>query len=350
MKLIGCVSKGSAAATSPCTAVLSLPRPTWSLSSHDRCNVPLAALRAPDDWLQPTIRRHAVLPLHALAESQSVETVDASGNAPAKPTAAETARTVLDIAAHGTLATTNADGKPLGTYASYVLDGQGQPILRLRSGAVHTANLLRNPYCSLFVQASDKPARLLARVTLMGDTEEVSGEEARFIAEEHRTLHGEGAGIDNPQTSDLYYRLRISECFYVGGLGGNAIAEVVPAEVLREAEPDRLRDCAPALVSQWNSERLEDVFRIAADTEGVSFEELQNAQLLWVDRLGLYLFIQRVGEPGEVRRRSFVREVSDERDVRSTLTMLAQVSWEKERNYQPVMPVLAITSSDEIAV
>jgi hypothetical protein len=42
----------------------------------------------------------------------------------------------------------------------------------------------------------------------------------------------------------------------VGGLGGNAIAEVVPAEVLREAEPDRLRDCAPALVAQWNLERV----------------------------------------------------------------------------------------------
>jgi hypothetical protein len=119
MKLIGCVPKGSAAAASPCTAALSLPRPTWSLSSHDRCNVPLAALRAPDDRIQPVIRRHAVLPLHALAESQSVETVDASGSAPAKPSAAETARTVLDIAAHGTLATTNADGKPLGTYVLY---------------------------------------------------------------------------------------------------------------------------------------------------------------------------------------------------------------------------------------
>ena len=37
-------------------------------------------------------------------------------------------------------------------YASYVLDGSGQPLLRLRAGAVHTANLLRSPHCSLFVQ------------------------------------------------------------------------------------------------------------------------------------------------------------------------------------------------------
>lgn len=34
------------------------------------------------------------------------------------------------------------------------------------------------------------------------------------------------------------------------------------------------------------------MYRIAADTEGATFQELQGAQLLWVDRLGLYLFIQ----------------------------------------------------------
>jgi len=51
--------------------------------------------------------------------------VDAgAGGAPPRPSFAETARTVLDIVAHGTLATLDADGQPLGTYASYVLDGK----------------------------------------------------------------------------------------------------------------------------------------------------------------------------------------------------------------------------------
>ena len=87
---------------------------------------------------------------------------------PAKPSSAETARTVVDIVSHGTLCTLSDDGAPLGTYASYVLDERGQPILRLRAEAVHTGNLLRNPRCSLFVQPEDMPARLLARATLIG--------------------------------------------------------------------------------------------------------------------------------------------------------------------------------------
>ena len=60
---------------------------------------------------------------------------------------------------------------PLGTYTSYVLDQQGQPILRLRADAVHTANLARDPRCSLFVQPSSHPARMLARATLIGVAE-----------------------------------------------------------------------------------------------------------------------------------------------------------------------------------
>ena len=90
---------------------------------------------------------------------------------PTAPNAAETARTVLDLSDSGTLCTTQQDGMPLGTYTSYVLDQQGQPILRLRADAVHTANLARDPRCSLFVQPCAHPARLLARATLMGVAE-----------------------------------------------------------------------------------------------------------------------------------------------------------------------------------
>ena len=69
-----------------------------------------------------------------------------------KPTSAETAKTIVDIVAHGTLCTVGEDGVPLGTYTSYILDGRGMPVLRLRADAVHTANLRRSPKCSLFVQ------------------------------------------------------------------------------------------------------------------------------------------------------------------------------------------------------
>lgn len=98
------------------------------------------------------------------------------------PSAAETARTIVDLVAHGTLCTMTEDCMPLGTYVSYVLDEAGQPILRLRADAVHTANLRRDPKCSLFVQPGERPASLLARVTLIGQVEPVSEGEQCSIA------------------------------------------------------------------------------------------------------------------------------------------------------------------------
>ena len=49
----------------------------------------------------------------------------------------------------------------------------------------------------------------------------------------------QGVGVDAPQDSDLYYRLNIREAFYVGGLGAGAAAEVISAEELAAAQPDR---------------------------------------------------------------------------------------------------------------
>ena len=87
---------------------------------------------------------------------------------PLKPDAAGTARTICDLTRQGTLSTVGESGVPLGTYVTYVLDTDGQPLLRLRADAVHTANLLCEPRCSLFVQPTELPARHLARATLIG--------------------------------------------------------------------------------------------------------------------------------------------------------------------------------------
>ena len=42
----------------------------------------------------------------------------------------------------------------MGTHAAYLLDKQGQPLLRLRADALHTAHLQRDSRCSLYVQVS----------------------------------------------------------------------------------------------------------------------------------------------------------------------------------------------------
>ncbi|PRW57427.1 FMN binding [Chlorella sorokiniana] len=271
--------------------------------------------------------------------SASLSGNGSSAAAGGTPTAAETARTIVDLVAHGTLCTLGEDGVPLGTYASYVLDAAGQPILRLRADAVHTANLKRNSKCSLFVQPGERPASLLARVTLIGEVEPISEEMAAKAADLHSTLHAGGMGVDAPQPTDLYFRLRVDRCFYVGQLSGGARAEVLDGDAYRGAETDPLRTCAAALTRQMNEDRPEDMLRISCHAMGESFDDMAWAEMLWVDRLGVYMrAAKQDGSEARDLRVPFVRPVEDEREARSALTMMAQVAWEAQRPYTPAAP------------
>jgi hypothetical protein len=132
------------------------------------------------------------------------------------------------------------------------------------------------------------------------------------------------------------------------------------------AEPCHLRDAAPALVDAWNGERAEDVYRVAAAHLGVPLARMAYAELLWVDRLGVYVRAEvaaddeegsaadsaaeaAAAEGGEMTlvRVPFQRPVLDERDARSALTMAAQIAWEGERSYVP--PVPAVFSEGAVA-
>ena len=58
-------------------------------------------------------------------------------------------------------------------------------------------------------------------------------------------------------------------------------------------------------------------------------------QALWVDRLGLYIYSKVLRQTGGVVRVPFLRPVSDERDARSTLTMLGQTAWRRSASTSP---------------
>ena len=59
--------------------------------------------------------------------------------------------------------------------------------------------------------------------------EQLGGEESLAAAARHAQLHFGGVGVDAPQASDLFYRLSVQQCFYVGGMGATCQAEVISA-------------------------------------------------------------------------------------------------------------------------
>lgn len=230
---------------------------------------------------------------------------------PTHPKTAETARTVVDITQEGTLSTLAADGTPIGSPVCFSLDKQGQPVVQLGAGSTEHAHLGRDARCSLAIRPSAFPAKALASVTLVGK-------------------------IDVSQEVGGGHQLAVEKCMYFGGLDEQTVE--LSGDEYRSAEPDVLRSSAPELVNTWNEERAEDIYRITSCHLGVPLTDMQYVELLWVDRLGLYIRCEAQGrEPGVVRV-PFIRAVMDEREARSAITMAAQTAWELERNYVPQAP------------
>ena len=102
--------------------------------------------------------------------------------------------------------------------------------------------------------------------------------------------------------------------------------------------PDALRFDAAPLLASFNQDRADDVLRIGAYAASCPLEGMYVAQLLWIDSLGVYVRVAGSGRPETVVRVQFHRPVTDYRDARSVLTLLAQVAWERDRQYIPAAP------------
>jgi hypothetical protein len=149
-----------------------------------------------------------------------------------RKSSAEVAKSVTSLVTYGTLCTSTEDGLPLGTFVTFVLDEHGCPLLRLRKDAVHTNNLKARSKCTLFAHAADAPARHLARVTLLGTVEGLEEEAARQVAARHADIYRDAVGVDAPHPDDTFMRLKVDECFFVGGLSVRCLIFYCALQVL----------------------------------------------------------------------------------------------------------------------
>lgn len=250
----------------------------------------------------------------------------ATSSAPAatQPSAAETARTIVNILSEGTLSTLSADGIPVGSPVSYTMDKAGSTWVSLSKDAPEVLNLQANARCSLMVQPMQFPARAVAAVTLVGSIK-----------------------LDEAAEAGDAYRLQVDKALYFGGLDQSSRVQEVKATDFQAAEPDVLRCSAPDLVKHWNEERAEDIYRIVSHQLHVPLAEMAYVELLWVDRLGMYVRTEVEGkEQPSVVRVPFYRAVLDERDARSVITMAAQIAWEADRPYNPSVMLTEVAANN----
>ncbi|TVU42160.1 hypothetical protein EJB05_08552, partial [Eragrostis curvula] len=237
----------------------------------------------------------------------------------ARPSAAEVARTVVELAPSGTLSVVGPDGWPLGVGARFVADASGAPALCLATAGVATPNAqssfhvefqqsgVRTPQCTM-LGALNKPNDEAVLKKLSARWEKKFGEEIN---------------------QDLLYLISVERIMHMEDFNEDGMW-VVPSEYT-SAEPDPLRNFAENIVEELNSKNADDVRRIYSIYVESDFQ-VADVKMIWVDRLGFDFHVHS-GEGIFAVRIPFSREVSDEKGVKSSFNMMAHHAWEVEKSF-----------------
>ncbi|BBM97134.1 heme oxygenase (biliverdin-IX-beta and delta-forming) [Marchantia polymorpha subsp. ruderalis] len=289
-------------------------------------------------------RRDGVLSVRmgasASASAPAASTSNPKLSGQVRPSPAEAARTIVDISNEGTLSTlTETESWPTATAVRFALDAQGNPVFRFSSSALHTRNLALDNRASLHVQL-EQPGRQKPQCTLRGrivKAEEPDLQEKLEIAWERRF------GIERAQ-DDAYFIMVVEQALQSQDMGEEEVW--MSGDDYSSAVADPLREFAVKIVDDMNQKHWEDVRRFTNVYAGLDVE-VEEVSMTWVDRLGFDLRVLTKSREMLEIRIPFVREVTDERDARSSLTMMAQIAWERERSYNP--PDVAFVGSFSVS-
>ena len=206
---------------------------------------------------------------------------------PARPSAAEEARTIAAATNTATLASLSADGAPWASFVTYgLLDGQ--PVLAVSELAEHGRNLAADPRASVAIVTPDMPADPLAgsRVTLAGVVERPLGAEAEAARAAH--LAAVPAAKYYLDYADFtVWVLRVHRVRWVGGYGQ---MDSTTAEQYAKALPDPVVAQAAPGVAHLNADHADALLLMAQRLGG--FPDATAATCERADRYGLQLRIE----------------------------------------------------------
>ena len=252
-------------------------------------------------------------------------------------TPAERARTCASLGVkHGAALSTQTDklgGAALCTFAEYVLDGDGAPVLLLDARrAEHSKNLQADPRCSLLLQARDLDDRAaaVARVTIAGTATPVpkSAPDRVVLETQFGVAHPYADALLEDGRFDLW-RVNPTEIFYVGGFGVGTTW--VEKDDYTEAKPDAVAHEAVGLCKTLNGDKhAQDRSTIASTLLGLDDSEVR---VDGVDRLGLDVRVKTPDSTDEYRI-GFRVPARTVEDAKSEINKLFQEAWELEQGFE----------------
>lgn len=206
---------------------------------------------------------------------------------PARPSAAEEARTIAASTNTGTLATLTADGAPWASFVTYgLLDGA--PVLCVSNLAEHGRNLAGDPRASIAVVAPTRESDPLAsgRITLAGVVERPTDDEAAAAREAH--LAAVAAAKYYIDYSDFtLWVLRVQRVRWVGGYGR---MDSTTGEAYTAAQPDPVVPRAAGPIEHLNADHADALLDMARTLGG--YPDATAATCTGADRYGLDLRLE----------------------------------------------------------
>lgn len=231
----------------------------------------------------------------------------------------------MELARVGTLSTLTHEGWPLGIGVRFAVDPEeGTPFFCFNHNVISNNNDntpsslhvqfiqcgLRTPQCTLQGTLTKPQDQIKAKrlVSLWGKRfgEEVD-EDSVYIIAVDRVLH-----LDDFQESGVW----------------------VTSLDYKNAQPDPLREFAEELVTEINTNNMEDVTRFCNVYVDLDFPVSQ-AKMVWVDRLGFDMRLSCPLQGTFEARIPFPREVTDEKGAKSSFNCMSQLAWEVEKNFHP---------------
>jgi len=243
--------------------------------------------------------------------------------APAEPSHAERARTLVAGHSRGALSTlaVSPAGTPFGSVVTYGLDPLGQPTFFVSTMAEHTHNLDADPRASLLV-VEDIPAGAdplaSGRVTLLGTAEQV-------IDPQERAAARAGYLAANPTAFYVDYgdfrclRLVVTDVRYVGGFGRMSWLDV---DAYAAAQPDPLMPVAAGIISHMNADHADALVTLCRHYAGRA--DVVSASMTAVDRYGYEVVAELGADRREALRIGFRAEQVTADDVRRELIGMLQ--------------------------
>src|SRR6058998_2388337 len=190
-----------------------------------------------------------------------------------EPTFAERARTLVDQARTGTLATISRrhPGHPFASVMPYALDGDGGPLLLISSMAIHTQNLHGDARASLLVTQPGTAGDPLAagRVTLMGQASRAGESDLAEVRAAYLERHPTARYWADFEDFS-FWRLDVADIYFVGGFAAMGWVE---AGDYRRARPDPLADAAAGIMEHMNRDHADALVAYARFFAGAEADE-----------------------------------------------------------------------------